>query len=160
MLETRGDLPVDSSYKGIIDVGQEDTYMLIRTRALLLRGIYSIPKSAVAIASFPRPRDFGSSWVSWLSGARMGLVSSTDMAPQYQCRIADGKSEEFKSDILREYYIRSKQNPSPRSHHFFSFVILYAFTLRTFSAQLPGWTDTPCLVQITTTNYHHRATAE
>lgn len=104
MLETRGDLPVDSSYKGIIDVGQEDTYMLIRTRALLLRGIYSIPKSAVAIASFPRPRDFGSSWVSWASGARMGLVSSTDMAPQYQCRIADGKSEEFKSDILKNVY--------------------------------------------------------
>lgn len=40
MLEARGDLPVDSGYKGIIDVGQEDTYMLIRTRALLLGGIY------------------------------------------------------------------------------------------------------------------------
>ena len=34
----------------------------------------------------------------------MGLVSSTDMAPQYQCRIADGKSEEFKSDILKNVY--------------------------------------------------------
>ena len=29
MLEARGDLPVDSGYKGIIDVGQEDTYMLL-----------------------------------------------------------------------------------------------------------------------------------
>lgn len=41
------------------------------------------------MASFPRPGNFGSSWASWPSGARMGLVSSTDMAAteiKYQCR--------------------------------------------------------------------------
>ena len=80
----------------------------------------------------------------------MGLVSSTDMAPQYQCRIADGKSEEFKSDILKNVYGVSRiLHPAATSFLLLFFMHLRS-TLRTFSAQLPGWTDTPCLVRITT----------
>lgn len=107
MLETRGDLPVNSGYKGIIDVGQEDACMLlglVHFFHLHHRATRNIPKSAVAIANFPRPGDFGSSWVSWLSGARMGLVSSTDMVPQLISMInPNEKNEEFRWEILREY---------------------------------------------------------
>ena len=106
MLEARGDLTVNSGYKGVIDVGQEDACMLL---GLVRRygGVYkygsTLPKSAVAMASFPRPGDFGSSWASWPSGARMGLVSSTDMAATENKFNADGMGEEFRLEILWKY---------------------------------------------------------
>ena len=53
-----------------------------------------------------------------------------------------------------EIYVLSKQNPSfaPQPALFFGYSF-YAFTLailQTFSAQLQGWTETACLVGITT----------
>ena len=90
MLEARGDLPVNSGYEGIVDVGQEDACSCqdcTTTTEGHIEGLANVPKSAVAMASFPRARDFGASWASWPPGARMGLVSSADMAPQLRSNI-------------------------------------------------------------------------
>ena len=99
------------------------------------------------MASFPRPGGFGSSWASWPSGARMGLVSSSDMAAtevKYQCKWGESRIQTGRE------YIQSMRNPSlipqPALLLCYSF---YAFTLailQTFSAQLQGWPETACLV--------------
>ena len=99
------------------------------------------------MASFPRPGGFGSSWASWPSGARLGLVSSSDMAAtevKYQCKWGESRIQTGRE------YIQSMRNPSlipqPALLLCYSF---YAFTLailQTFSAQLQGWPETACLV--------------
>ena len=99
------------------------------------------------MASFPRPGGFGSSWASCPSGARMGLVSSSDMAAtevKYQCKWGESRIQTGRE------YIQSMRNPSliPQPALLFCYSF-YAFTLailQTFSAQLQGWPETACLV--------------
>lgn len=81
MLKPRRDLPVDSGYEGVIDICQKDTCSCqIAVPLPWFREVW-VPKSAVAIASFPRPRDLDSVW-----SCSIGVVSSVAMAVRARSR--------------------------------------------------------------------------